>query len=168
MRAWPRSLPRASPAVGPTVRQQRQPKPKSPIQPPRNGSWETSVSNLGKLFGPKPAEPLAITLDSCARLGERGRSRLLNKFQKDGGGANRDTRQYQTSKGKCAHSKILTFVFSTSCDPRAAAMDKKSCSGRERKRVRLDVDEGPSKRTDRSIETSEFGRFKISEKASEP
>ena len=45
---------------------------------------------------------------------------------------------------------------------------QKSCSGRERKRVRLDIDEGPSKRTDRSIETSEFGRFKISEKASEP
>jgi len=32
----------------------------------------------------------------------------------------------------------------------------------------LDIDEGPSKRTDRPIETSEFGRFKINEKASDP
>ena len=91
----------------------------------------------------------------------------MNKFQKDRGGANRDTGQYQTSKGKCAHSKTPAYLAPLAIQE-PPAMDKDSCSGYERKSMCLDFDEGPSKRADTPIETSEFGRFKINEKTSDP
>ena len=93
----------------------------------------------------------------------------MNKFEKDGSGANRDTGQHQTSKCECAHSIILNVewlaYFSTRDPP---APDKNTCSAGEGKSVRLDIDEGPSERPDRSIEINGFGRFEVYEKAPDP
>jgi hypothetical protein len=86
----------------------------------------------------------------------------LNKFQKDGGGSNSDTRQCQASKSKCAHFIILDFQLSnifSARSPRTAY--KNMCSIRERESVCFYIDEGPSEHPDGSIEMRNFGRFEI-------
>ena len=77
-----------------------------------------------------------------------------------------NTRQAKAN-ARIQYSPNLSFVARPAIQGPPAA-DKNACSGGERKSVRLDIDEGPPERTDRSIEISGFGRFEIYEKASDP